>query len=389
MAAPAPHAMTTADVMAEAEQGASAIARLLGRQVELLGELDRRRAWGDEGATSLGAWAVERFGVSSSTAKVWAHVGERLYDLPELAAGLREGELSLDKVAAVVDLATPATDASWRRQARHCSVHQLRQLARRSKGAPNSKDQADRRSLRWNDERRTISVQLPADAYAECKAILEAAGKSISAGAETRWDQRLADALVSLLRQQRSGGTAQYLVVIHAPMSTFVDGDGGGGGGGGESTDDGNESRSDSGHLWSVGGELERGGLLDRATVRRVACDASVVLALDDDVGHTMYEGRVKRFPTGPQRREIWRRDRTCRFGACTNATFTNVHHLREWHAGGKTDLGNLALLCEAHHHMIHENRWLVSGDANGELSFHAPTGRVITSRPSPHWGRT
>jgi hypothetical protein len=171
-------------------------------------------------------------------------------------------------------------------------------------------------------------------------------------------------------------------------MSTFVDGDGGGGGGG-ESTDDGNESRSDSGHLWSVGGELERGGLLDRATVRRVACDASVVLALDDDVGHTMYEGRVKRFPTGPQRREIWRRDRTCRFGACTNATFTNVHHLREWHAGGKTDLGNLALLCEAHHHMIHENRWLVSGDANGELSFHAPTGRVITSRPSPHWGRT
>ena len=47
-------------------------------------------------------------------------------------------------------------------------------------------------------------------------------------------------------------------------------------------------------------GELEHHGLIDVQTVQRIACDATVVVAVDDEVGHTMYEGRAKRFPTGP-----------------------------------------------------------------------------------------
>ena len=41
-------------------------------------------------------------------------------------------------------------------------------------------------------------------------------------------------------------------------------------------------------------------GLIDGETVQRIACDATVVVAVDDEVGHTMYEGRARRFPTGP-----------------------------------------------------------------------------------------
>ena len=91
-------------------------------------------------------------------------------------------------------------------------------------------------------------------------------------------------------------------------------------------------------------------GLIDAQTLRRIACDATVVIALDDDVGHTMYEGRAKRFPSDPQRREVLRRDRQCRFPGCANATFTNVHHILGWKPGGRTDLDNLALLCVFHH---------------------------------------
>jgi hypothetical protein len=101
-----------------------------------------------------------------------------------------------------------------------------------------------------------------------------------------------------------------------------------------------------------------------------------------------MAEGYEKRLPTPAQRREIIRRDRTCRFPGCSNTLFTNVHHILPWAKGGKTDLPNLALLCNHHHHVVHEGKWQLSGNANGELKFMGPTKRLMTSRPSPQWTR-
>jgi len=111
-----------------------------------------------------------------------------------------------------------------------------------------------------------------------------------------------------------------------------------------------------------------------------------VVVAVDDALGHTMYEGRAQRFATQAQRREVMRRDRHCRFPGCTNLTFTNVHHVVPWKPGGRTDLDNLALTCVHHHHLVHSAGWTVTGNANKELTFEGPTGRVMTSRPSPLW---
>jgi hypothetical protein len=54
----------------------------------------------------------------------------------------------------------------------------------------------------------------------------------------------------------------------------------------------------------------------------------------------------------------------------------------------GRTDLDNLALLCEYHHGLVHSKAWRLEGDANGELSFVGPTGRSMTSQPSPLWTR-
>ena len=101
-------------------------------------------------------------------------------------------------------------------------------------------------------------------------------------------------------------------------------------------------------------GELERDGLLAAETVRRLACDTTVAVAIDDRLGHTMFEGRARRWPTASQRREIMRSDRHCRFPGCANVIFTNVHHVVPWKPGGRTDLDNLALLCEHHHHRVH-----------------------------------
>ncbi len=136
-------------------------------------------------------------------------------------------------------------------------------------------------------------------------------------------------------------------------------------------------------------GELEHAGLISADVARRLACDGEVIVALDDAEGHTMYEGRAKRYPTATQRREVFRRDRHCVFPGCAHVLFTNCHHVKEWEAdGGPTDLSNLALLCTHHHGLIHSLVWSMSGDANVELRFVGPTGHVMTTRPSRLWAQ-
>ena len=330
------------------------------------GELGKREGWRTEGATSLEAWIVERCGVSPATARAFAHVAERLQDLPQLAAGLVAGELTFDKVRAVADVATPENESDLAAQAQECTVRQLHDVARTERGVPRSRAETDyeARSVRFNDACRTVTAQLPPESYAELKAQLEARARALPSDGETRWDQRLCDSLLDALRADHDAqqGGSPYVVVVHAPLAALAD----------ESSE--------------LSGELERGDLISGETVRRLACDATVIVALDDELGHTMYEGRARRFPTRTQRREVMRRDRHCRFPGCTNVTFTNVHHIRPWGSGGRTDLENLVLMCQHHHYRLHSSGWSMRGNANEDLTLVAPTGRVMTSRPSPLW---
>jgi hypothetical protein len=346
-----------------------------GRFLLYLGEADRRETFRDHGATSSEAWTVERFGVSKATARVLTHMGEKACDLPHLMSALCAGEVSFDKVRAVVDVATPATDEGLRDQARRCTVRELTEVARSATPPSNASGGSahDRRYLRFNDAHCTLSVQLPPDDYAETRAHLEARAKEVPSDGETPWDQRLCDGLLELIHSSVPGSASPattaspYTVVAHVALTSLVE---------------------EAGAQINLAAELEHVGLIDSETVKRIACDATIVIGVDDDVGHTMYEGRARRFPSDTQRREVMRRDRHCRFPGCTNMTFTNVHHIVAWKPGGRTDLPNLVLLCKHHHGVVHRNGWTMSGDANEELTIIAPTGGVMVSRPSPFWTR-
>lgn len=332
-------------------------------------ELDRREEWRATGATSLGAWLVQHLGVSDATARAYAQVSGQVSDLPHLAAGLSEGRLNLDKVRSVLGVAGPESDAQWAEAAAELSFKDLVALVRSKKlpSRPSGRGDEERRFVRFNDALRTIVAQLPPVSYTAVRSVLEARAEQLGSDGETSLDQRLADALVSLLvGSDRGGGAsgAAPLVVAHVPF----------------------EAWSDPESL--LPGELERGGLISADVVERLLCEADVVVALDDALGHTMYEGRAQRFATDTQRREVWRRDRHCVFPGCANVLFTNCHHLEQWSAGGLTDLANLALLCTHHHHLIHSKLWTMSGDANVELTFVGPTGAVMTTRPSRLWAQ-
>jgi hypothetical protein len=348
-----------------------------------LAELERRQTFREEGATSIANWTTERYGISSATARALTHGGEKAWDLPNLIGAVCAGDISFDKMRAVADIATPETDEGLKEQAQRYTVRELTDVARTmaqvaaSHALSPSRSDHDRRFVRFNDGHRTVTAQLPAATYAEVRTILEAKARQVPTDGETPWDHRVCDALTGIVSSANAGAEAgpsgsaasgsPNFVVVHVPLDALVD---------------------DAVEATELAGELERDGLIDCETVQRLACDATIAVAVDDDAGHTMYEGRARRFPTDAQRREVMRRDRHCRFPGCTNVTFTNAHHVVPWEPGGKTDLDNLALMCLHHHHVVHSNGWSMSGSANEELQFCGPSGRPMVSRPSPLWTR-
>ncbi len=105
-------------------------------------------------------------------------------------------------------------------------------------------------------------------------------------------------------------------------------------------------------------GGVDGGSLLGPETVRRLACDASVLPVVVGREGQPLVLGRSRRWFTPAQTKALWLRDRHCTFPGCrVPATWCDAHHLRHWADGGGTDLDNAALLCGRHHTIVHRDR--------------------------------
>ena len=367
----------TENLVARVAQHHRAISAHQSQLLAAVVELDRRKAWRVDGATSMVAWLVQRCGVTATTAREWVTAAAKLHRLPKISDALSQGKLSFDQVKPLVEVAKPETDAKLAEEATHWSAKQVRELAIAARNQ--SDEQATgfyaRRFLRFDDRRRSFTGVLPEDQYTLVKSSLIARARRRLRD-RTPFDQRMADALVAVCRndaegnsgaahppgqsQPRAGGAHRNrpTVVVHADLSFLA-------GGGG-------------------GAELDVLGPLSREVARRLACDAKVLVSADDAGGQSLNLGRTRRDPTDAQRLEIRRRDKGCRFPGCTYTEFTDVHHVRHWIDGGPTDIANLVELCDQHHRCVHEMGWKMSGDANVELTFRSPTGRRSTSTPSP-----
>ena len=366
---PASVSRRTEALVASVTQHHRAISAHQSQLLAAVVELDRRKVWRVDGATSMVAWLVQRCGVSASTAREWVTAAGRLHALPKISDALSKGKLSFDQVKPLVEVAKPETDATLAEQATHWSAKQVRELATAARNQ--SDDQATgsfvRRFLRFDDRRRSFAGMLPAEQYAIVKSTLVVRA-SRRARDRTSFDQRMSDALVALCKadgQAASGpdgaGGAHRnrpTIVVHADLSFLAGGAG--------------------------SAELDVLGPISQEVARRLACDAKVLVSADDAGGNSLDLGRTRRDPSDAQRLEIRRRDKGCRFPGCTHTEFTDVHHVRHWIDAGRTDLDNLVELCDQHHRAVHEMGWKVSGDANVELIFRSPTGRLSHSTPSP-----
>lgn len=114
---------------------------------------------------------------------------------------------------------------------------------------------------------------------------------------------------------------------------------------------------------------------ISASTVQALACDSGFATIVLGAEGEVLQLGRAQRLFSAAQRRALAVRDGGCVWPQCAAPPgWCHAHHVTEHSRGGTTDVDNGALLCPAHHHMLHASAF---------------TMRMIRGRPrllAPPW---
>jgi hypothetical protein len=392
----------SAELIASMKEHQQAISTHHGGLLQDIAEFDRAGSWRGDGAINMASWLTNHLHISASLARTYVTAAEKLEVLPRIADALSEGSLTLDVVAPLAAVATPKDDAKLAEAALDWTVRQARELAQAVRGATDQDAvrQFEHRSLRFNDEQRSLWAQLPKDKYFQVKSALTARARRMdevrrkaraASGIEYEpFDRLQADALVEVCaeRGRRDGGAsfvgAPATVVVHVDVDLLTE----------DKPKTGANSKSGSKSTPTPHGgggyaAIEGLGPISAEVARRLCCDAKISVSLDGSEGSCLDLKPLQRYPSVAQRTEIRRRDNGCRFPGCGFTNYTDVHHMVLFTEGGKTTLDNLITLCSSHHHAVHEIGWKMSGDANDKVTFTGPHGRSSTSSPSPVWRRS
>jgi Domain of unknown function (DUF222)/HNH endonuclease len=372
------------EITSLASQIHAATCRWLG----LVAEYDAREGWAQWGCKSCAHWFAGQCGIAPGGAREHVRVARRLLELPLIRAAFAEGELSYSKARALTRVENVEREQDLLDLARHATASQLERLLRAYRGVVAAeRAAAGEPPERWivfdhaDDGSVLLRGRLPAEEGALVMAALEAAADRLAqpnVPAGTR-DSRAADVPAGTRRRRRGASRADALVAV---ADSFL--------GAHEAARTGGDRYQvvvhvDAGTLTGQepGGrcELEDGSPLAVETVRRLACDASLVRLLERD-GQPLRIGRKTRTIPPALRRALNARDRGCRFPGCGSRRWLDAHHIEHWAAGGPTDLDNLLQLCGHHHRLLHEGRYRITRTAAGGILFHRRDGRPIPACP-------
>jgi len=358
------------------------------RLLQLVAALDDEAHWGSWGLTSCAHWLNWRCGIGMNAAREKVRVAHALKPLALISASFAAGELSFSKVRALTRIADTDNEAELLDLARYATAAQVEKLVRayRRVGRLEERERATAqhasRELNYyydDDGSLVIRARLPADEGAVVLQALNAAMDAqareaetddvtaVTSGVEDRFAQRRSDALTTLAETTLRHGPGQlsvgerYQVVVHVTAETLADDD----------TDD-TDDRC----------ELDDGQRLAPDTVRRIACDGSLLRITEDIAGNPLDIGRKTRAVPPALRRALQARDGGCRFPGCNHHRFVDAHHIQHWADGGETSIDNLVLLCRRHHRLVHEGGFGLEKIADGRVRFTRPDGRVIDDHP-------
>lgn len=377
----------TMQLEAEAARLVGVVAVAEARLVEIIDEADRDGHW--EGHRSVVAWAALKLGLAPGHARRLVRAARALRTLPVVRAVFREGRVTADHVAVLVERdLTPEREVAAVQLAEVASVTQLRRGLRHvplrtvddeaaTAEAPTADAALPAAEVRFGDvgdgwwEAR---LRLPTPEGALVAKAIEAGRDAVfrdrnpDAAADAppegvtwadglvRMAERSLDALDPATRAGRSPSDRFQVHVHH--------------------------------HVETGATELHLGPAVVASAARLMACDASVTAWVDDD-HHTLAMGRSQRIADRRVRRAVEQRDGGCAVPGCEQRRWLVVHHIRHWQDGGPTDTANLVALCGHHHRAVHAGELAFSGNPDrGQLVTRDRKGRLLDAgRPEPPRG--
>lgn len=416
-----------------AQAGAS-IAAATCRWLLAIAEYDRRLGWQTWECKSCAHWLNWKCGVAMRTAREHVLVGRTLQDLPKVTQAFADGALSYSKARALCRVANPNNEAELVALATSMTASQLQRTVSgllTAKSAEAESEQANsafanRRIKRDNnyDGSHTITLVVPADD-----------AEYIMASINHRVDQLITDAVAAPESNIQPSITVEPGGVVETggvvePMSTRRKVIQHHGGLAAMRADAATElltaPRADraataalSEVTVNVDADLlerppsERRGahcdatepdlapLADGETgvskineyriapsvAQRLACDSMLSThVIGTNTTNVLDIGRRSRAVPTRLRRALEQRDNhSCQFPGCDATRRLHAHHIVWWRDGGQTKLDNLVLLCNFHHHAVHEGGWTISSPQVGvPLRFFRPGGAAAPPSQLP-----
>jgi hypothetical protein len=439
---PAMEQLSDAEVEAAVCDLAAQLAAMTCRWLGYVAEFVVRGIWADQGARTPAQWLSWKAGVAASTAREQVRVALRLRELPGIHEAFAAGRLSYSKVRALTRFAVPELEELLLRWSRYATAAELERIAtsfrtqQRRRGSAANVDGSDARygwTQRFQDaDTMVISIRIPveegielrdrlerrlhlaatadhasaetgtapdgaagasAEATSGASASAEAGaagasaepatgpaggsadpgrdGRSASAEADDEPPQVLYRATEAELVQELlhtvlaaaadepadTSGLDRHTLVIQTPHSALAD---------------------DAAGLVPVHDASGRSRTMSPRVLRKLACEAGIVLATTDARGTPIDLGRRTRRLSAALRRALHLRDRTCTFPGCHTTRNLHAHHVWHWADGGPTDLANLVLLCANHHRFVHDHVWTIEVAAGGGHRFTPPDGEPV-----------
>src|SRR5689334_2281684 len=387
---------------------------------------------------SCAQWLSWKCQMSSGTAREHVRVARAVRDLPVIRARFSEAKLSYAKVRALTRIATPATEAGLAGLAQPMTANQLERFARahRQVTAAGDADARVRRRLVWRveedgslsgtfrlpplagavllkalraacadlagDPPAGVSAETPAAADtpaasaadsgpADGDATAPDAGPAGAGQAVVRTSSELADGLIAIAESFLAGKVAGaddaevYQVVVHAGTGVLAEP-------AAAAADPGVSAETLAAPARVPGDpadparcHVEDGPAISVSTAQMIGCTAALSWMRHSDAGAVLALGRRRRRPGSAIRRAARERDNCrCRFPGCESRR-VDLHHIRHWVNGGRTDLENLISLCPWHHKLVHDRGYTIAAPppgGSGTFAFYRPDGTPLPASP-------
>jgi hypothetical protein len=372
--------LTTERLEAELCQQAAHLDAALCRWLLVLAEFDKREAYHSWECATAAHFLNWRCGISLRTARDHLRVARALGELPVLTEAFSRGEISYSKARAITRVAKPGTDEMLVDLARHMTVDQLERVIRgvrftQARDA-DALDLDEHVSIRQDYDGGLADLRgrlAPEDA-ALLSAALDRSRRDLASGLSpdgSREPPDNSDSVDSAVKPHRP----TTVDALRAMCQTVL----------------ANGPKPAAGpdltrvvlhvHADTCRGHLHDGPELALDTVRRLCCDSGgreVVVngSLPIDLGRSTRQVSAK------QRLFLLVRDGGCVFPGCTQRRWVDAHHIVHWLDGGPTDVTNLVMVCNRHHHAVHEGGYRVALATTGAIWFR-PDGEPLN--PSPH----